>query len=253
MVYAGLSYLAALYFLLSVHKITNKISFLDFHKLSFENRMNNWKTITDIRREYGSLNLDEENVDKCPIVQFKRWFTEISLKEINDPTAMTLSTVDERGHPDSRIVLLKELNEEGFIFYTSYQSPKALQVKKNAYAALNFYWPQLCRQVRVRGRIKQVPNELSDRYFSSRPISSQASAVISPQSEVIESRAVLENLLEQFIAEQGERLIKRPSYWGGYLVIPDEVEFWQGRDNRLHDRILYRKKQGEWFHYRIAP
>lgn len=215
--------------------------------------MNDWKNIADIRREYGALNLDEACIDKCPMVQFKRWLAEISLKEIYDPTAMTLSTVDEKGYPDSRIVLLKGLNEEGFIFYTNYQSTKALQMKTNPHVALNFYWPQISRQVRVRGLVKQVSQEQSDSYFASRPLSSQFAAVISPQSKKIESREALEHLLKQIIAEQGERQIKRPAHWGGYVVIPDEIEFWQGRDNRLHDRIVYCKKKGIWLNHRIAP
>ncbi len=215
--------------------------------------MSNWKTIADIRREYGDLDLNEDTIQACPINQFKLWFEEGLKTEKSDPTAMVLSTVDTKGHPDSRVVLLKSIEESAFVFYTNYQSTKSLQIRHTPYAALNFYWPQMARQIRVRGRIKRVPNKQADAYFASRPIMSQLSAIASPQSRRINNRQNLEQALNKLIAQYGQEPVVRPKHWGGYLVIPDEVEFWQGRDNRLHDRILYSKRRGKWVICRLAP
>lgn len=215
--------------------------------------MNNWKTIADIRREYGDLALCEERLNDCPIIQFKQWFEETSAGEKSDPTAMVVSTIDENGHPDSRVVLLKGLTEDGFIFYTNYNSTKGMQIKQNPYAALTFYWPQMSRQVRVRGRVKRLAKEQSDAYFASRPLTSQLSAIVSPQSQEISARSDLEKALEQLVAVKEKKSFVRPKHWGGYVVIPQEMEFWQGRDNRLHDRIAYHKKRGKWTHCRLAP
>ncbi|MBA2709087.1 MAG: pyridoxamine 5'-phosphate oxidase [Tatlockia sp.] len=215
--------------------------------------MSDWKTMADIRREYGDLRLNEENLELCPLSQFKLWFEETSPEEISDPTAMTLSTVDVKGRPDSRVVLLKGLTEEGFIFFSNYESTKGIQLKSNPNAALNFYWPQMSRQVRVRGRVQRIAKEQSDIYFSSRPIPSQLSAIISSQSQVISARSDLDLALANLINKTGEQAIIRPQNWGGYQVKPEEVEFWQGRDNRLHDRILYTKKRGKWSYCRLAP
>ncbi|KTD14605.1 pyridoxine 5'-phosphate oxidase [Legionella gratiana] len=215
--------------------------------------MTNFRSIADIRREYGELNLSEELLPDDPIVQFMQWFEDVLKNEKNDPTAMVLSTVDDKGCPDSRVVLLKGLVEGNFIFYTNYQSTKAEQIKVNPYAALNFYWPQMARQVRVRGQVKQVDQKQSDLYFLSRPIKSQFSAIISPQSHEIKDRQSLENALNELIERHGQKPIVRPTYWGGYMIIPDQIEFWQGRDNRLHDRIQYFQQDGQWKHHRLAP
>lgn len=215
--------------------------------------MSNWSTLADIRREYGDLSLSEDSLPECPITQFKHWFEEVLVVEKSDPTAMVLSTVDDKGYPDSRVVLLKGLDEGSFIFYTNYQSPKSLQLRHIPYAALNFYWPQMARQVRIRGRVKRVSKIQSDAYFASRPKTSQLSAIASPQSQKIESRKILEQSLNNLIAKYGQEPIVRPNHWGGYLVIPDEIEFWQGRDNRLHDRICYYKDKGKWIFCRLAP
>lgn len=215
--------------------------------------MTNWKTIADIRREYGDLNLDDESVLACPIAQFKQWFDEVLHIEKSDPTAMLLSTVDERGYPDSRVVLLKGLEEGAFIFYTNYQSTKSQQIEHAPHVALNFYWPEMARQVRVRGQVKRVSDSQSDAYFSSRPTNSQLSAIASPQSQKIAERRILEEALTALIVKYGQESILRPEHWGGYQVIPDEIEFWQGRDNRLHDRILYQKVNEDWTHCRLAP
>lgn len=215
--------------------------------------MTNFRSIADIRREYGELNLSEELLPDDPIIQFKQWFEDVLKNEKNDPTAMVLSTVDENGRPDSRVVLLKGLEEGNFIFYTNYQSAKAEHIQVTPYVALNFYWPQMVRQVRIRGQVKQVEQELSDQYFLSRPIKSQLSAIISPQSQEIQNRQSLENALNELIAKHQQQPVMRPTYWGGYKIIPDEIEFWQGRDNRLHDRIHYFRKDGKWIHHRLAP
>ena len=215
--------------------------------------MAHWKTISDIRREYGSLSLSEEDANDCPIAQFERWFSEVVAHEKSDPTAMVLSTVDERGHPDSRVVLLKEINDGAFIFYTNYDSAKSMHIHKTPYVALNFYWPEMARQVRIRGRVRQASHAQSDTYFASRPRTSQLSAISSPQSAEISGRAELLQTLNALIAKHQQQPIVRPTHWGGYVVIPDEIEFWQGRDNRLHDRIHYYQQQGKWTHRRLAP
>ena len=215
--------------------------------------MNDFRGLADIRRDYGDLKLNEDSAFSDPIAQFKSWFEEVLENEKNDPTAMVISTVDEKGCPDSRVVLLKGLEEEHFIFYTNYQSAKAMQIQKNPYAALNFYWPEMARQVRIRGRVKKVSAQRSDEYFLSRPINSQLSAVISQQSQEVKDRALLENALNDLIQRQNKEPVVRPEHWGGYMVIPDEIEFWQGRDNRLHDRIHYYRHDGKWQHRRLAP
>ncbi|HAU1152221.1 TPA: pyridoxamine 5'-phosphate oxidase [Legionella pneumophila] len=215
--------------------------------------MSKFRSLADIRRDYGELQLSEESAEKDPISQFKLWFDDVLQNEKNDPTAMVLSTVDEKGYPDSRVVLLKGLENGNFIFYTNYQSAKAMQMQKNPYAALNFYWPQMARQVRVRGRVKKISSEQSDAYFSSRPLKSQFSAIVSPQSQEILDRISLEEALNQLIEQYGQKPVIRPENWGGYMIIPDEIEFWQGRDNRLHDRIHYYRHGNEWIHRRLAP
>lgn len=215
--------------------------------------MNNFRTLADIRRDYGELSLNEDSASLDPIAQFKVWFEDVLKNEKNDPTAMVVSTVDEKGCPDSRVVLLKGLQEGNFVFYTNYQSAKAIQIQNNPYAAINFYWPQMARQVRIRGRVKKVSKEQSDEYFSSRPVKSQLSAIVSPQSQEIQDRYFLENALNNLILQQNQELVVRPNHWGGYMIIPDEIEFWQGRDNRLHDRIQYYREDGDWKHRRLAP
>ena len=215
--------------------------------------MTHWTTLADIRREYGGLSLSEEDADACPIAQFKRWFSDVLNAEKNDPTAMLLSTVDASGHPDSRVVLLKGLEEGAFIFYTNYESTKSIQIQNNPHVALNFYWPNMVRQVRIRGTVDRVSEGQSDAYFASRPKSSQLSAVISPQSREVSGRNELEQALSALIATNQQETVMRPIHWGGYRVVPDEFEFWQGRDNRLHDRIHYYREQDGWLYHRLAP
>jgi pyridoxamine 5'-phosphate oxidase len=215
--------------------------------------MSRWKTIADIRREYGNLSLSEVDAITCPIVQFEQWFAEVLETEKSDPTAMVLSTTDEQGHPDARVVLLKGLEEQAFVFYTNYESTKGLQLRMNPYAALTFYWPQMARQVRIRGIVDKVTSQLSDIYFSSRPFLSQLSALSSPQSKIISSRNFLEEQLEELTIQYKEKKIPRPKYWGGYKLVAHEIEFWQGRDNRLHDRLHYQMINGQWKFQRLAP
>ena len=215
--------------------------------------MTHWKSISDIRREYGHLGLSEETANENPIVQYEQWFADVIKTEKSDPTAMVLSTVDELGHPDSRVVLLKGIKEGSFIFYTNYQSQKSMQMSVTPYVALNFYWPEMARQIRIRGKAKRVSVEQSDEYFYSRPRVSQLSAITSPQSNEISGREELERTLNELIAKHQQQPIVRPEHWGGFEVVPDEFEFWQGRDNRLHDRIHYYCQQGQWIHRRLAP
>lgn len=215
--------------------------------------MSKFRSIADIRRDYGELELNEHTTHTDPFTQFKLWFEEVLEVEQSDPTATVLSTVDEHGHPDSRVVLLKGIEDEAFIFYTNYLSAKGLQLQKNPHAALNFYWPQMARQVRIRGAVEKVTKELSDIYFSSRPVNSQMGAIISPQSQKIQNRAYLEQAINQLIQTHGQDPIVRPEHWGGYKLIPETIEFWQGRDNRLHDRIAYCRQNKDWSHHRLAP
>ncbi|VEG91352.1 pyridoxamine 5'-phosphate oxidase [Legionella spiritensis] len=227
---------------------------LSYTKLaSGDIEMSKWRTLADIRRDYGVLSLSEEQAHPDPVAQFKMWFEEILTVEKNDPTAMVLSTVDEQGFPDSRVVLLKGVEDGAFVFYTNYKSSKALQLRHTPFAALNFYWPEMARQIRVRGRVKKANKKQSDTYFASRPIASQLSAIASPQSTEIAGRESIEAAFNRLIAEHGQDSVLRPSHWGGYVVIPVEMEFWQGRDNRLHDRIHYFKHKGHWLRRRLAP
>ncbi|MCE3045187.1 pyridoxamine 5'-phosphate oxidase [Legionella sp. 16cNR16C] len=208
--------------------------------------------LAEIRREYGNLTLDER-VETDPFELFQRWFEEVLQIEISDPTAMVLSTTDESGLPDSRVVLLKGLEQDSFLFYTNYDSAKAMQLNRTPYAALNFFWPQLVRQVRIRGRVKRNSPEQSDEYFNSRPLASRISAVVSPQSAEITERMQLEKAFNDLLAKHSQEPVIRPRNWGGYLVLPDEFEFWQGRDNRLHDRLHFRQQEGNWVCRRLAP
>ncbi|MFT4059027.1 MAG: pyridoxamine 5'-phosphate oxidase [Legionella sp.] len=215
--------------------------------------MTNFRSIADIRRDYGELKLNDESLPSDPLTQFQLWFQDVLKNETHDPTAMVLSTVDENGYPDSRVVLLKGLEGGSFIFYTNYQSVKSVQLQKNPYAALNFYWPHMARQIRIRGTVRLVSEIQSDLYFASRPVKSQFSAIASPQSREIPNREFLEKVLNDLIQKHGKKPVVRPEFWGGYRVIPEEIEFWQGRDNRLHDRIKYFYTDGQWHHHRLAP
>jgi pyridoxamine 5'-phosphate oxidase len=209
--------------------------------------------LTAIRREYGALSLDEHDMHTCPIEQSKCWLAQALSAELDDPTAMVLSTVDVESKPDGRVVLLKEIQPSGYVFFTHFGSMKGQQIKANPFVALTLYWPRLVRQIRIRGKVSLLSEAESDLYFASRPYLSQLSAHVSKQSHPVSDRAVLELAIEQLKHHYVEGHVTRPSDWGGYVVAPDTVEFWQGRDNRLHDRILYSRHDGQWQKMRLAP
>ncbi len=198
--------------------------------------------------------LDEKSVDPNPINLFQRWFDEAIASGSRLPDAMTLATANKDGKPSARMVLLKQVDDEGFVFYTNYRSDKARELEENPQAALVFYWTQLDRQVRVEGRVGRVSASESDEYFETRPRESQIGAAASPQSEVIESREVLEKNWREVDERFRDRPVDRPAHWGGYRLKPERIEFWQNRAGRLHDRILYElQADGSWSIKRLAP
>ena len=209
--------------------------------------------LAGMSQEYGSVALLETEVDSDPIKQFTVWFEQHAKLVQETPNAMVLSTVDAQGLPDSRVVLLKGLDKGKFVFYTNYYSTKGLQLECNPHAALNFFWPELMRQVRVRGIVSLVSEEQADEYFSSRPFMSQLSAIVSKQSQEISSRDQLLADLDGVVTMYSGKSVARPKYWGGYELTPQEIEFWQGRDDRLHDRIHYCYKNNAWCLRRLAP
>jgi pyridoxamine 5'-phosphate oxidase len=210
--------------------------------------------IADIRTDYKRHTLDEQVTAADPLDQFRVWFDEALAARVLEPNAMTLATADNEGRPSARIVLLKGITDEGFVFFTNYESRKGSQLRFNPYASLVFFWPELERQVRVEGRVDKVAERDSYEYFMSRPFDSRIGAWASQQSTVISGRDVL----EQHFAELRERYqdgnVPLPPFWGGYALSPERVEFWQGRPGRLHDRILYTREETEgWRKERLAP
>ena len=197
--------------------------------------------------------LNEMSVDKNPFIQFTKWYETILNSKLNEPTAMMLSTADVNGNSSARIVLLKEIDDTGFVFYTNYGSRKGKDLKENPKAALNFFWDEPQRQIRIEGRIEKISKETSKKYFSSRPRESRIGAWVSAQSSVIPNREYLENKFDELKEKFGNEEIPLPDYWGGYKVIPNYFEFWQGRENRFHDRICYKKENEEWKIFRLAP
>ena len=209
-------------------------------------------TLADIRREYLGQPLSETDSDPNPLRQFERWFAQVRELE-PDATEMALATATRDGRPSVRTVLLKGLDDRGFVFYTNYNSRKAKDLAANGRGSLMFYWRSLERQVRIDGRAEKVSAEESDAYFATRPVESRWSVYASRQSEVIESRDELESRFTIARQEYGDG-VPRPAWWGGYRVVPDEFEFWQGRPNRLHDRLRYVKEaSGVWRRERLAP
>lgn len=209
--------------------------------------------VADLRKDYGQASLDERDVADDPIRQFTRWFEEALKAEVNEPNAMGVSTVDERGRPSSRIVLVKQFDERGFTWYTNYDSQKGRQLNGNPFACLLFFWRELERQVRIEGRVERTTAEESDKYFNSRPLKSRLSAIASHQSAPIASRAELEHNYEDVARQFGETP-QRPQHWGGFRLVPERIEFWQGRRSRFHDRIVYtRQEDGSWTRQRLQP
>jgi pyridoxamine 5'-phosphate oxidase len=208
--------------------------------------------IKDIRKNYQRFILEEKDLPATPYDLFRTWLEEAIDGKQEEPTAMTLSTCDE-GYPDSRVVLLKECTTQGFTFFTNYKSAKGKQMDKNRHVALNFFWPGMERQVRVKGDIEKLDEAASTAYFHSRPRDSQLGAWASEQSNEIGSREVLDNRFSHYQRYFEGKEIERPAHWGGYLVVPTQIEFWQGRSNRLHDRFLYRLKDDHWMISRLAP
>ncbi|MBC7000067.1 pyridoxamine 5'-phosphate oxidase [Cytophaga sp. FL35] len=213
------------------------------------------KDLGDYRKSYEKSELTEDVLPTLPIELFQRWFMETEAQgQVEEPNAMTLSTLGLDGYPKSRVVLLKEFNSDGFVFYTNYESEKGKSIAVNNKVCLSFFWPAMERQVIIKGQVKKVDGITSDAYFNSRPEGSKLGAWASNQSTVIPSRQFLENRLEELETEFKGTEIKRPAHWGGYLVIPEEMEFWQGRANRLHDRILYSAEEnGVWNIERLSP
>jgi pyridoxamine 5'-phosphate oxidase len=197
--------------------------------------------------------LDEKSIDRDPIKQFQTWFNEALAANLPLPEAMTLATATPNGRPSARMVLLKQVDNDGFVFYTNYRSAKAAQLDTNPYAALVFYWAQLDRQVRVEGSVSKTSPEESRDYFRTRPRESQIGAWASEQSAVIAGREVLEQRARELEALYGDRDIDHPEHWGGYRVKPDRIEFWKSGVGRLHDRILYQRAAGGWTITRLAP
>lgn len=211
-------------------------------------------SISQIRSDYSLRSLDASDVDPDPIVQFDRWWKEALESEIVEVNAMTLCTISPEGKPTGRIVLLKGFDERGFVFFTNYQSNKGKALSAHPDAALVFFWKELERQVRIEGTVTKLSSGESDDYFYSRPEGSRIGAWASPQSEVIPDRERIEKNVSSFQAKFGKEPIPRPPHWGGYLVKPSAIEFWQGRPSRLHDRIFYSQTpSGEWQISRLAP
>ncbi|MFC3560093.1 pyridoxamine 5'-phosphate oxidase [Pedobacter jamesrossensis] len=209
--------------------------------------------LQNLRQDYKSATLDESDVDNNPINQFKKWFDHAVEAQVYEPNVMTLATADKAGKPDARIVLLKGVDEDGFRFFTNYLSAKGKELKRNPYAALVFFWPDLERQVRIEGTVEKLDKETSEEYFKTRPVASQIGAVASPQSQIIPNRQVLEEKFEELKAKSENKDIVKPAHWGGYIVKPTRIEFWQGRRSRLHDRINFELIKGSWVKSRLAP
>lgn len=212
------------------------------------------ETIENLRQEYRSASLTEKEVAADPISQFAKWFAEALDGGLYEPNAMTLATATHDGKPSARTMLLKGFDKTGFTFYTNYLSRKGKEISKNPAACIVFFWPELERQVRIEGTLEKVSKEESEKYFQSRPKESQLGAIASQQSQVIPSRDTLENTWKELIEKFADKEVPKPAYWGGYVLKPQIVEFWQGRPGRLHDRIVYKRSdKSSWKIVRIAP
>ncbi len=215
--------------------------------------MNLNETLENLRVSYQASRLDAEDCHIDPVIQFDRWLEEAISSKCDEPNAFVLSTV-KNNRPRSRVVLLKAVHENDFVFYTNYNSAKGSEVSLNDKVALNFLWLPLQRQIRIEGTVTKVTDQVSDDYFHKRPRGSQIGAIASPQSEKVSNRASLEKYFHDAeVKFNGQELLPRPAQWGGYMVSPDYIEFWQGRANRMHDRICYEKNNDRWDIYRLAP
>ena len=209
------------------------------------------KSIKNIRTDYVKNELNFDDLTVHPFDLFKSWMTD-ALEQISEPNAFVLSTVNTKGKPSSRVLLLRDLDDKGFNFFTNYNSQKSQDIESNPYVCMNFFWYESERQVRVSGRIEKLPSESSEDYFNSRPYESKIGACSSPQSSVIESREVLNKNVKDFSSQYTED-VPFPPHWGGYCIVPDKIEFWQGRSSRLHDRFVYSLEGEEWKIVRLAP
>lgn len=209
--------------------------------------------INTLRHDFSKQTLTEKDVDGSPIVQFEKWFKEAVNAKVNEPNAMTVCTATSEGKPSARILLLRNFNEDGFVFYTNYNSRKGEEIKNNPNCALLFFWPELERQVRIEGILTLQSAKESDKYFETRPRGSKLGAWTSEQSSVVANRTALESEFEKMSNRFPDEKIPRPENWGGYVLKPSNIEFWQGRPSRLHDRILYRLENSKWIIERLAP
>ncbi|MBF45092.1 MAG: pyridoxamine 5'-phosphate oxidase [Flavobacteriales bacterium] len=209
------------------------------------------KSIKDLRTDYLKSELNVEDLAEEPVTLFKKWLSQ-AISYSNDANAFVLSTVNSYGFPSSRVLLLRDVTQKGFSFFTNYSSRKSQEIEVNPNVCMNFFWPEMERQVRINGSINRLSEKESDDYFNSRPYESRIGAWSSPQSQVIKSREVLEKKIKE-LKKKYPNEVPRPENWGGYLIIPNEIEFWQGRASRLHDRFLYKKEVESWMINRLAP
>jgi len=211
------------------------------------------KNLSDLRRNYKLKSLDKKDVCLNPFEQFSKWFDEVLASNLIEPNALILATADKSAKPSVRTLLLKEFSDKGFVFYTNYESRKGKEISENNQGSILFYWPELERQVRLEGKVEIISEQNSYNYFKTRPFKSRVGAWASNQSEVIESRFIIVKKFLYYLAKFHSKEIPLPPYWGGYILIPEVFEFWQGRESRLHDRIRYRNFNGEWIIERLSP